>query len=86
MVQLAPGGNAARGGLRVGDRIVAVSATVGSRLWKVTSLDGVQSAINSRLALHDDIVLAVERPLDSAGACGLRARMLTTPRGAVTQN
>lgn len=61
--EIRSGGNAEKAGLRVGDRIVAASATVGNKLWTKTTLVGVESAINSRFRFSDDITFCVERSL-----------------------
>jgi hypothetical protein len=61
------GSNAEKAGLREGDVIKAASATVGSKLWTKTSVEGVQAATNSRLSVSDDISFRVERELANAG-------------------
>ncbi len=66
--RIVPGSNAEAAGLRAGDRIVAASAAVGSRLWTKATLAGVESAINSRFRFSDDITFCVERPLAPAAA------------------
>jgi hypothetical protein len=42
------GGLAWQAGVRAGDILVATSATMGSKLWPKSTLDGVRSAISSR--------------------------------------
>jgi hypothetical protein len=42
------GGLAWQAGVRAGDVLVATSATIGSKLWPKSTLDGVRSAISSR--------------------------------------
>jgi pentatricopeptide repeat protein len=66
--RIVPGSNAEAAGLRVGDRIVAASAAVGSKLWTKATLAGVESAINSRFRFSDDITFCVERPLAPGAA------------------
>ncbi|KAJ8599599.1 hypothetical protein CTAYLR_004658 [Chrysophaeum taylorii] len=45
------GGGAAAAGCRVGDRVVATSATIGDAMWPKTTLAGIESALRSRLRL-----------------------------------
>lgn len=71
------GSNADKAGLRVGDRIVAASATVGNKLWTKTTLVGVESAINSRFRFSDDITFCVERTLaQDAGDDSIASRQV----------
>lgn len=67
--QLVAGGNAEAAGMRVGDRVVATMATMGTKMWSQRTLDGAQAAISSRLAVSDDVTFDVERLLDGNGAC-----------------
>jgi hypothetical protein len=62
------GGNAEAAGMRVGDRVVATMATMGTKMWSQRTLDGAQAAISSRLAVSDDVTFDVERLLDGNGA------------------
>lgn len=48
---VAEGGLAWQQGIRLGDRLLSVSATLGDTLWPKSTLEGVQSAISSRKAL-----------------------------------
>lgn len=48
---VAEGGLAWQQGIRCGDRLLSVSATLGDTLWPKSTLEGVQSAISSRKAL-----------------------------------
>ncbi|KAJ1446183.1 hypothetical protein M885DRAFT_547478 [Pelagophyceae sp. CCMP2097] len=43
------GGGAAVAGCRVGDAVVATSATVGDAMWPKTTIEGIESAVRSRL-------------------------------------
>ena len=45
---VARGGLAWQSGVRAGDVLIATSATIGSKLWPKSTLDGVRSAISSR--------------------------------------
>jgi hypothetical protein len=45
---VARGGLAWQSGVRAGDILTATSATIGSKLWPKSTLDGVRSAISSR--------------------------------------
>jgi hypothetical protein len=45
---VAHGGLAWKSGVRAGDILTATSATVGSKLWPKSTLDGIKSAISSR--------------------------------------
>lgn len=48
---VAQGGLAWNAGVRAGDVLTATSATIGSKLWPKSTLDGVRSAISSRKVL-----------------------------------
>lgn len=43
------GGNAAQQGIEVGDVVLATSASMGSQMWPKSTLEGVKSAIQTRL-------------------------------------
>ncbi|CAN0171690.1 unnamed protein product, partial [Discosporangium mesarthrocarpum] len=60
-----PGGSAERMGVRPGDRVVATSATLGNGLWEKNTVDGVLSAVGTRLVLSDTVTLRLERGLES---------------------
>ena len=57
---ISPNGTAAQSGLlRVGDRIVATSSTLGSSLWPKKTLDGILSATRTRMS--SSITFRIER-------------------------
>eukprot|EP00611_Tribonema_gayanum_P024886 TRINITY_DN556_c0_g2_i1.p1 TRINITY_DN556_c0_g2~~TRINITY_DN556_c0_g2_i1.p1 ORF type:complete len:704 (-),score=189.39 TRINITY_DN556_c0_g2_i1:800-2746(-) len=58
------GSNAEKAGVMKGDRVVATSATLGGAMWEKNTIDGVISAITSRLILSDEVVIQLERYLD----------------------
>eukprot|EP00966_Prymnesium_polylepis_P076183 1765737-Prymnesium_polylepis.1 len=54
------GGNAAQAGVEEGDVVLATSASIGSQMWPKSTLEGVQSAIQTRV---DGVVrLRLRRP------------------------
>ncbi|CAM9397980.1 unnamed protein product [Phaeothamnion confervicola] len=57
------GSNAEAAGVKRGDRVVATSATLGGQMWEKTTVDGVVSAITSRLILADDVTVRLQRSL-----------------------
>ncbi|CAM9847693.1 unnamed protein product, partial [Choristocarpus tenellus] len=57
------GGSADQMGIRAGDRVVASSATLGKGLWEKKSVDGVLSAVRTRLLFSDSVTLRLEREL-----------------------
>lgn len=50
---------------RTGDRVVATSATLGDVLWKKNTVDGILSAVGTRLVFSNTVTLRVERALDA---------------------
>ncbi|CAN0469574.1 unnamed protein product, partial [Scytosiphon promiscuus] len=50
---------------RPGDRIVATSATLGDVLWEKNTVDGILSAVGTRLVFSNTVTLRVERALDA---------------------
>ena len=48
---------------RPGDRVVATSATLGDGLWEKNTVDGILSAVGTRLVFSETVTLRVERPL-----------------------
>eukprot|EP00639_Heterosigma_akashiwo_P035895 CAMPEP_0194726378 /NCGR_PEP_ID=MMETSP0296-20130528/30939_1 /TAXON_ID=39354 /ORGANISM="Heterosigma akashiwo, Strain CCMP2393" /LENGTH=378 /DNA_ID=CAMNT_0039631329 /DNA_START=289 /DNA_END=1421 /DNA_ORIENTATION=+ len=77
-----PGGNADRLGLLApGDRLVAVSASLGDRMWECGTVEGAVSAVTSR-KFDRPVRLRLERTVDlgewrGAPAVPLRARPLS---------
>lgn len=62
VVELQPEGSAAKNGLvRAGDIVVATSASVGEAMWEKSTLEGIQSAISTRLALAPTVRLRLMR-------------------------
>lgn len=51
--------------LRAGDRVVATSATLGDVLWEKNTVDGILSAVGTRLLFSNTVTLRVERALDA---------------------
>jgi hypothetical protein len=49
------GGLAWQAGVRAGDVLAATSATIGSKLWPKSTLDGVRSAISSRKVISSSM-------------------------------
>lgn len=60
--ELFEGGKAYNAGVRVGDEIVATSATMGEKLWPKSTLEGIQSAIQSRRIISSDMTFQFRRP------------------------
>lgn len=58
---------------RRGDRVVATSATLGDGLWEKNTLDGVLSAVGTRLVFSDTVTLRVERPLEAQQLAAARS-------------
>lgn len=50
---------------RAGDRVVATSATLGDVLWEKNTVDGILSAVGTRLVFSNTVTLRVERALDA---------------------
>jgi C-terminal processing protease CtpA/Prc len=60
VAEISPEGTAAQSGLlRVGDRIVATSGSIGSSLWPKKTLDGILSATRTRMS--SSITFQIER-------------------------
>lgn len=58
-----PGGCAEQAGVQRGDRILATCATLGGGMWEKTTIDGVVSAITSRLIIADSVCIQLQRSL-----------------------
>lgn len=43
---------------------MATSATLGDALWEKNTVDGILSAVGTRLVFSDTVTLRVERPLE----------------------
>lgn len=43
---------------------MATSATLGDVLWEKNTVDGILSAVGTRLVFSDTVTLRVERPLE----------------------
>lgn len=61
------GGLAWKSGVRAGDVLTATSATLGSKLWPKSTLDGVRSAISSRKAVIPTMDFEFRRLLVDGG-------------------
>ena len=61
VTQVDPSSKAYREGVRVGDVLQAVSATMGGALWPKSTLEGVQSAMSSRKVASKDMTLSFKR-------------------------
>lgn len=44
---------------------MATSATLGNAVWDQNTVDGILSAVGTRLVFSDTVTLRVERPLES---------------------
>jgi len=73
-----PGGNAESAGIKVGDRIVATSATIGDQMWRKNTVDGVSAAIKSRFIVSDNIVFRVQRTPAVPSDDSISGRKVTT--------
>jgi pentatricopeptide repeat protein len=59
---VALGGSAAASGVvRAGDLVVATSGTIGDALWEKSSLEGINAAISTRLAISPTVTLRICR-------------------------
>jgi len=63
--------------IAVGDRIVAVDSSLGDQLWPASTVEGVISAVTSRLP-GQPVTLRLERPADSAGPAPLVQKATTS--------
>ncbi|CAM9855815.1 unnamed protein product, partial [Ectocarpus sp. 12 AP-2014] len=72
------GSSAERQGVRAGDRIVATSATLGDVLWEKNTVDGILSAVGTRLVFSNTVTLRVERALDAQQLAAARFRESVT--------
>uniref|UniRef100_A0A7S3JYF5 PDZ domain-containing protein n=1 Tax=Aureoumbra lagunensis TaxID=44058 RepID=A0A7S3JYF5_9STRA len=74
------GMGAEKAGLRVGDRVIATSATIGDAMWPKKSLAGVESSVRSRLMARGSVKVRIERNLDEseAAVAALVGRSLIT--------
>eukprot|EP00752_Nemacystus_decipiens_P004025 g3686.t1 len=72
------GCSAERQGVRAGDRVVATSATLGDVLWEKNTVDGILSAVGTRLVLSNTVTLRVERALDAQQLAAARFRESVT--------
>jgi len=52
-------------GVRPGDILKSTSATLGSRMWPKSTLEGVKSAITSRKAVSDTMEFEFQRPVET---------------------
>ncbi|CAN0152024.1 unnamed protein product, partial [Ectocarpus sp. 12 AP-2014] len=78
------GSSAERQGVRAGDRIVATSATLGDVLWEKNTVDGILSAVGTRLVFSNTVTLRVERALDAQQLAAARFRESVTQTYEVT--
>ncbi|CAN0427916.1 unnamed protein product, partial [Ectocarpus fasciculatus] len=69
---------------RAGDRIVATSATLGDVLWEKNTVDGILSAVGTRLVFSNTVTLRVERALDAQQLAAARFRESVTQTYEVT--
>lgn len=72
--------------VKVGDRVLAVDSSLGDRMWPVSTVEGVISAVTSRLP-GQQITFRFERPLDlntpmSDEPVTIRSRKVTAATGA----
>lgn len=49
---------------RAGDRVVATSPTIGDALWEKNTVDGIMSAVGTRLVFSNTVTLRIERALE----------------------
>eukprot|EP00903_Cladosiphon_okamuranus_P006597 g6444.t1 len=78
------GCSAERLGVRAGDRVVATSATLGDVLWEKNTVDGILSAVGTRLVFSNTVTLRVERALDAQQLAAARFRESVTQTYEVT--
>lgn len=71
------GSSAADGGVRVGDRVVATSATLGESMWEKRTVSGVMSALQTRLAIAPTVKLQLERGLVRENMAARRSKEAT---------
>ncbi len=57
------GSAAASGAVRVGDVVVATSASVGDSMWRKSSVEGITAAISTRLSLSGSVRLRLSRSI-----------------------
>lgn len=62
---------------RAGDRVVATSATLGDVLWEKNTVDGILSAVGTRLVFSNTVTLRVERALDAQQLAASRYAQLS---------
>lgn len=82
--ELFEGGLAYDSGVRIGDALVATSATIGDKIWPKSTLEGVQSAIQSRRIISSDMKFQFRRPrayLDATEVVEEFDLTLTRPMG-----
>ena len=64
MAEVVEGGSAAASGaVRVGDVVVATSASVGDSMWRKSSVEGITAAISTRLSLSGSVRLRLSRSI-----------------------
>eukprot|EP00904_Undaria_pinnatifida_P010501 jgi/Undpi1/6581/HiC_scaffold_20.g09060.m1 len=79
-----PGCSAELQGVRPGDRVVATSATLGDGLWEKNTVDGILSAVGTRLVFSETVTLRVERPLEPQQLAAARFQKSVTQTFEVT--
>ena len=77
---VAPGSPTFALGLRAGDRIVATSASVGPAMWPKNTVDGVASAVRSRIG--DNVRFRLERALVDDDGAAATTTASNRPRSA----
>ena len=63
--EVVKGSKADLAGIRKGDYIVSTSATAGDSMWSHDTVEGVQSALNTRFVMSSTVTIRFERPLHS---------------------
>ena len=62
--EVVKGSTADLAGIRKGDYIVSTSATAGDSMWSHDTVEGVQSALNTRFVMSPTVTIRFERPLN----------------------